>query len=74
MDAPAATPVISPLLPALATSGLLLLHTPPGTVLLSVDVPPVQSVVVPVMMPAEVVEFTVSVLVSDAVPQLLVIT
>lgn len=69
---PAVMPVTAPVLLTLATAVLLLLHTPPVTASLNVVVPPVHTVMVPVMVPADGVPDTVTVVVALAVPQLLV--
>lgn len=63
---PAEAPLTTPLeAPIVATAGLLLLHVPPVTALLSVVVPPTQIVVVPVIAD---VGLTVSVAVEKQPP------
>jgi hypothetical protein len=48
-----------------AIAGLLLVHVPPATVLLSVVLPPVQIVVVPDIVPAVLVAETVTITVVE---------
>ena len=69
---PAVTPVTIPVVLTVATVGVLLLHTPPVVASVNVAVVPVQTVVVPVMLPALGVPDTVTVVVALALPQLLV--
>jgi hypothetical protein len=71
---PALTPVTKPEpLFTVATDVLLLLHVPPGVPVASDNcvVLPLQTVVVPVIVPATGVEFTVTTAVAVLVPQLL---
>jgi hypothetical protein len=53
------------------TEGLLLLQLPPAVASASVVVPPLQTVVVPVMAATEGAPFTVTIAVAVPVPQLL---
>ena len=69
---PVATPVTTPVAETVAIEILLLLHVPPLTASARVVVAPVQTDVVPVILPA-VPEPTVTEVVALAVPQLLVI-
>ena len=71
---PAITPVIIPVLPAIATEVLLLPHEPPAVPSLNMVVLLTQTVGIPVI-PAGVDGngFTVKVAVAEALPQLLMI-
>ena len=69
---PAATPVTKPEPVTLATAGLLLLHVPPLTELLSVIVAPAHTVPDPLIVPAVALPFTVTVAVLLTGPQLAV--
>ena len=69
---PAVIPVTTPPVLTVAMPVLLLLHTPPLVASASVVVPPVHTVVDPVIVPADGVPDTVTVVVVLAVPQLLV--
>ena len=68
IEAPSDMAVTAPVLPIVATAGLLLLHVPPLVASVSVVVPPAHSVVMPVITPADTA-LTVMVLVAVAVPQ-----
>jgi hypothetical protein len=59
-------------LPTVAIVALADDHTPPGTVLLNVLVAPLQSDVLPVIVPASGNELTVTICVATTVPQVLV--
>ncbi len=72
MVVPAATPVITPVVPTVATDGVPELHVPPPAVLLHVVVVPGQTEVVPDMVPAWGSALTVKLTVVVALPQLLV--
>ncbi len=57
------------MLPIVALAVTLLVHVPPVTVLLNVVVEPIQTVAVPVIVPALGANDTVTVFVAAAVPQ-----
>lgn len=61
---PAATPVTSPVLLAVAIVGSVVLHVPPAAPSVSVVVTPAQIVVVPVIAPADGRAFTVLIIVA----------
>jgi len=69
---PVAMPVTMPELPIAATPLLLLLQDPPEVVLLKAVAAPTQTAAEPVIVPAAGNGFTVTVVVANAVPQLLV--
>ena len=71
VSAPAVTPVTTP--PETVALILLLLHVPPVTPSVKVIAEPAHTLDAPVILPAFGVGFTVMVLVTVAVPQLLVI-
>ena len=60
MAVPADKPLTTPVVLMVATAGLLLLHTPPAVALDKVTVLPSHTVVVPVMVPADGLAFTVN--------------
>ncbi len=70
---PAATPVTTPDVFTVAIPVAALLHVPPLVPLLSVVVPLMQTVAVPVMVPADGAPLTVTTFVADTLPQLPVI-
>ena len=69
---PAATPVTMPVDPTVATDVVPEVHTPPPVPSLNVVVAPVQTVAVPVIVPALVVALTVTTVSAFILPQLLV--
>lgn len=69
---PAATPVTTPAALTLAIDVLLLVHAPPLTASVNVDVAPAQMVDAPVTVPADGNGLTVIAFVALTVPQLLV--
>lgn len=68
---PAATPVTTPPPLIVAIEVLPLDHVPPVLLLVSVDVPPWQIVVGPLIVPADIDELTVKLVVTLVGPQLL---
>ena len=71
---PADTAVITPEEDIVATDGLLVLHVPPLPVVVTVAVPPAQTDVAPLMMPAKPAVPTVTVCMAMDEPQLLATT
>jgi hypothetical protein len=69
---PAVTPVTTPAASTVATPDALLLHVPPAAASVSVTEEPAHTDEVPVMVPAAGNGFTVTVVVTVVVPQLLV--
>jgi hypothetical protein len=69
---PAPDDVTTPVLLIVATDAVLMLHTPPGTVLNMFDVPPAHNVVMPERKPAKGT-FTVMLRVVVALPQPVVV-
>jgi hypothetical protein len=70
--APADTPVSTPVVLIEAIAALLVLHTPPEAVSDNALVAPTHIEVVPLIVPADAAELTVTAWVALAVPQLLV--
>ncbi len=66
---PVAMPVTTPALLTVATLVFVLYHAPPPVALARADVPPMQTVAVPVIEPSDGVVFTVIAFVAVAVPQ-----
>ena len=71
---PAPTPLTAPEELTVAMEVLLLLQVPPDVALVKVDDVPIQVVVTPVIVPAEVAGFTVNDVVVNADPQLVTTT
>ena len=63
---PKLTPVTTPVVLMVATDGSLMVHVPPGVVLLSVVLSPVQTVAVPVMAGSPALTVTTVMLVQPA--------
>ena len=72
MAAPCEIPLTTPSALTVAMLVAVELHTPPVTASVNAVVEPAQTILDPVMLPAEGVALTVTTLVVDVVPQLLV--